>query len=88
MTARSFRVKGVVQGVGFRWAAQEEAQRRGLAGWVRNEENGEVSGFVQGEEASVEAFGNWLKRGPRSAQVTNRVWLEAPTTALRLFTVR
>ncbi len=88
MIARTFQVTGMVQGVGFRWATQEEARRLGLAGWVRNDNDGSVSGFVQGEPEPMEAFRRWLDRGPRSARVESVEWLEAAATGLRLFTVR
>lgn len=83
-----FRITGTVQGVGFRWAAQEEAQGRGLAGWVCNEDDGSVTGLVQGDEGAVAAFRKWLGRGPRSARVDAIEWTEAATTGLRIFTVR
>ena len=88
MTAFTFRAAGLVQGVGFRWSAQEEARRLGLAGWVCNDDDGAVSGFVQGEEPALEAYRKWLRRGPRSAKVTSLDWVEAPVTGLRIFTVR
>ena len=36
------RVRGRVQGVGFRWHIRELGRRLGLAGYVRNEEDGAV----------------------------------------------
>ena len=39
---RYYVVKGRVQGVGFRWFVHREAGARGLKGWVRNTEKGEV----------------------------------------------
>lgn len=88
MVAKTFRVTGRVQGVGFRWSAQEEAQRLGLAGWVRNDDDGAVSGLIQGPEAAVEGFAAWLRRGPRGALVRDVLLGPAPVTALRIFTIR
>lgn len=88
MVARSFRVTGVVQGVGFRWSAQEEARCLGLAGWVRNDDDGSVTGLVQGTLAALESYRKWLGRGPRSARVSEVQWDEAAVTGLRVFTVR
>ncbi len=88
MIARLFTVVGRVQGVGFRWAAQEEARRLGLAGWVQNEDTGSVTGLVQGDPAAVEQFAAWLRQGPRSAKVLEVSLDETPLTNYRLFTVR
>ena len=88
MKAYQFRATGRVQGVGFRWSAQEEARRLNLAGWVANDDDGSVSGFVQGTEAALKEFRRWLGRGPRSAAVGVVEWTEAAPTGLRLFTIR
>lgn len=88
MIAFQFRVTGVVQGVGFRWSAQEEARRLRLAGWVRNEDDGSVTGLVQGDSGAVEDFRLWLGRGPRSARVTAVEWTPTAPTGLRDYTAR
>lgn len=74
--------------MGFRWSAQEVAQRLGLAGWVKNEDEGSVSGLVQGDEAAVESFVDWLHRGPPGAWVQAVQTDQAPPTGLRIFTIR
>ncbi len=48
--------KGRVQGVGFRWTAQNLAQNLGLSGWVRNLLNGDVDCEVQGSPKNVAEF--------------------------------
>lgn len=53
--ARRLRVRGVVQGVGFRPFVYRYARSLGLAGWVRNDGGG-VEIEVQGSEPLVEAF--------------------------------
>ena len=88
MVCTRFWVTGRVQGVGFRWSAQEEARRFGLAGWVRNADDGSVEGLVQGGRAEVQKFTAWLRHGPRGAQVTNLELEDAEPTSLRIFTVR
>ena len=79
---------GRVQGVGFRWAAQEEARRLRLAGWVQNEDAGSVTGFVQGDEMAVIQFAAWLRQGTRSARVDSVELDDAPPNGMRIFTVR
>ena len=66
---RRLAIRGVVQGVGFRYSMQREAQRLGLAGYVCNRVDGSVEAVVQGTSAKVEAITAWARRGPRSARV-------------------
>jgi acylphosphatase len=69
MRTRQIRLDGRVQGVGFRYALRDEAQRLGLAGWVRNCADGSVEALVQGETQAVETLVRWARRGPRAARV-------------------
>jgi acylphosphatase len=64
-----FIVLGQVQGVGYRWSAQEEALRLGVTGWIRNATSGAVEGEAEGEASAVDAFVAWLQRGPAGARV-------------------
>ena len=73
MRAR-FRVEGRVQGVGFRAWAQAQAQSLGLAGAVRNDPDGAVSGVAEGGEAELEAFRARLAAGPPQARVAALHW--------------
>ena len=68
-TATDLTVTGRVQGVSFRAAAAQEAERLGVAGWVRNEPDGSVALYAEGEADAVEAFVRWLYDGPRFARV-------------------
>ncbi len=70
----AFRVTGRVQGVGFRWWAEEQAQALGLSGFVRNEPDGAVSGCAEGGEAAMAAFRERLAEGPSSARVADVSW--------------
>lgn len=62
-------VSGRVQGVWFRQSTLDEAQRRGLDGWVRNLPDGRVEVLVQGEEKAVRQVEAWLQQGPELATV-------------------
>jgi acylphosphatase len=53
--------KGTVQGVGFRWTAQEIAMASGVVGWVKNLANGTVEILCEGEENDLEIFMNKIK---------------------------
>ncbi|MGT2427214.1 acylphosphatase [Amnibacterium kyonggiense] len=69
--SRRFTVTGEVQGVGFRWSAQGEAERLGVVGRVRNRTDGAVEILAQGERGAMEAFAAWLEQGPRFAKVAD-----------------
>lgn len=63
-------VYGSVQGVGFRYTTQHEAQRLGLVGYARNLDDGSVEVVACGEADNVNKLIEWLKAGgPRSARV-------------------
>jgi acylphosphatase len=64
-------VSGRVQGVGFRWSCKDQADRLGIAGWVRNQPNGTVEVVAEGEDRSVNQMVGWCRRGPRHALVTD-----------------
>lgn len=68
-------IHGRVQGVYFRDSMRREAQRLGIAGWVRNRSDGTVEAAVQGEPANVDLIVRWARRGPECAQV-ERVEIE------------
>jgi acylphosphatase len=69
MAARQLRIRGVVQGVGFRHAMSVEAQRLGLRGWVRNRRDGSVEALAAGSVEQLDALERWARRGPRAARV-------------------
>lgn len=62
-------VTGRVQGVGFRYALRNEAQRLGTRGWVRNRHDGAVEALVAGDPDAVEGVIAWAHDGPPSARV-------------------
>jgi acylphosphatase len=66
---RHYIVKGRVQGVGFRWLVHREAGSRGLKGWVRNTEEGEVEVMVAGSEDKLGELRAVLERGSRGSRV-------------------
>jgi acylphosphatase len=62
-------VSGRVQGVSYRVACADEAERLGVAGWVRNLADGRVELVAEGRRRAVEALLGWAAEGPRWAAV-------------------
>ena len=78
MSEMHVRVKGLVQGVGFRWFVRERARRLGLSGWVRNLPDGSVEVAASGDPQQLDLLRGELLRGPRSAAVDDLEELNAP----------
>jgi hydrogenase maturation protein HypF len=89
MTASAFhiRVRGVVQGVGFRPFVYRLARANSLAGWVWNGEDG-LQIHVEGAEASMRTFLESLRtEGPPAAAIAG-IDVEAAASAnVRDFTI-
>jgi len=64
-------VKGLVQGVGFRWFVEREAKKLGLTGYVKNLFDGNVAVEVEGDRGLIEALIAVVKVGNRSSRVTD-----------------
>ena len=69
MSAVRLVVHGRVQGVGFRYALQSEAEEAGATGWVTNRADGTVEVHAGGDEDAIERVISFAGRGPRGAQV-------------------
>lgn len=63
-------IRGVVQGVGYRYFTVGEARERGLTGWSRNRPDGSVEVLVEGESGLVQDFIKRLRIGPPGSRVT------------------
>jgi acylphosphatase len=75
-------VRGRVQGVWYRGSMQEEARRRKVAGWVKNEHDGTVVAEVEGEPSAVEAVIAWgAHRAARRARRRRQVEWPLPARA-------
>lgn len=74
---RTYRIKGVVQGVGFRPFVYRAAVSHGLSGWVLNDSDGVVT-EVSGEPGAIEAFIREVKEeAPVLATVNEVILLDA-----------
>ncbi len=86
--ACSIRVRGVVQGVGFRPFVYRLAQANTLAGWVLNGEEG-VEIHLEGAVPSLDAFVRDLKlQAPPAANIAEVLITPVSPLGLREFTIR
>lgn len=87
-SACSIRVRGVVQGVGFRPFVYRLARANTLAGWVLNGEGG-VEIFLEGAEEGLLAFVRHLKtQPPPASSITEIEVRRADPLGLNEFTIR
>ena len=64
-------MRGVVQGVGYRFSAARAAALRDVSGWVRNRADGAVEAVLEGRPEAVESMVEWCRRGPPGAIVAD-----------------
>lgn len=62
-------VKGLVQGIGYRYFVRRVAQELNLTGWVRNLPDADVEVIVEGEKGKIKNFITKLQSGHPWAKV-------------------
>jgi acylphosphatase len=75
LVARRFVVKGLVQGVGFRYFTEYAARHEGIHGWVTNRADGAVEVHAEGDVEAMRRFESRLRQGPGAARV-DEVWVD------------
>ncbi|MEA2250644.1 MAG: acylphosphatase [Solirubrobacteraceae bacterium] len=86
--ARRVVVHGRVQGVFFRETTRRRARAGGVSGWVRNNDDGSVEAWFEGDPDDVEVMVDFARRGPEGAQVERVEVEDVPATGLAGFEVR
>ena len=81
-------VHGRVQGVFFRDSTRDEAEGAGVAGWVRNRDDGSVEAVFEGSADAVERLVEWCRSGPRRADVDGVDESDEESAGLSGFEVR
>ena len=78
MDVRRLVIRGVVQGVGFRYSMAAQALLLGVTGWVRNRRDGSVEAMIAGDAAQIGEMLAWSRIGPAGAAV-DEVMVESAT---------
>jgi acylphosphatase len=81
------RIKGKVQGVGYRLAAAELARSLELTGFIFNDADGSVIVEAEGEDPALAEFLLWSRHGPRGAEVREVVEDDLPVQGDRSFEI-
>jgi acylphosphatase len=76
MIAHHLIIHGRVQGVNFRSATRQTARRHGVAGWVRNRDDGAVEARLEGEPDALESVEAWIETGGPPNGEVDRVEIE------------
>ena len=63
------KIYGFVQGIFFRYSAKVEAEKQGIKGFARNEDDGSVYIEAEGDEKNLSLFLEWCRKGPPLARV-------------------
>jgi acylphosphatase len=71
-------VRGIVQGVGFRYFCQKQAENLGVTGSVSNMPDGTVRVEAQAEEQPLQDFIELVRKGPRNSFVLEMKETELP----------
>ncbi|MCL1620924.1 MULTISPECIES: acylphosphatase [Ralstonia solanacearum species complex] len=78
LVTRLVRVRGRVQGIGYREACVRRARALGVTGWVRNRMDASVEAMLQGSPLQLEAMCAWLDEGMPAALVEGMEVIEVP----------
>lgn len=76
------KIRGHVQGVGFRYFCAREAGRLGLTGVVENMPDGSLAVVAEGDEYALKEFEGLVRHGPSTADVVSyeSEWSDARAT--------
>ena len=82
-------VRGLVQGVGYRYFIYRKAAQVDLNGFVKNLSDGSVEVVVEGDRSVIEEFLEIARIGPRMARVTDmQIEWQKPEHQFHEFTIR
>lgn len=62
-------IRGLVQGVSFRYYTSQKARELNIGGWVRNAPDDSVHIEAEGEEENLNKFIAWCHDGPEASTI-------------------
>lgn len=80
-------IHGKVQGVYYRAGARQSANELGITGWTRNLPDLTVEIMATGNEASLQLFIDWCRKGPAGARVDELLIHDHPFTTFHDFRI-
>jgi acylphosphatase len=89
VTTVHIKIHGRVQGVGFRYYAEEAALTLGLTGWVCNLPDESVAVLAEGDKERLDSFVAIINRGPTFGRVEDidLEWKERESRAFNDFLI-
>ena len=78
LETRLVRVRGRVQGVGYRHACVQQARALGVTGWVRNRMDDSVEAILQGTRPQLTRMCEWMREDMPAALVEDMDITEVP----------
>jgi acylphosphatase len=87
MDSIKIKVYGKVQGVFFRKYTRLQADKLGIKGYVRNEDDGTVFIIACGEKEPLSKFREWCSHGPEYARVDKLDVEEIPVQSFIAFSI-
>jgi len=90
MKQLEFTIYGRVQGIRFRKLIENFVKYNNLRGFVKNNDDGSVSGVLQGEEENINDFMSWVKGSPGFSKVNKFVknMIEVKDEAIKTFEIK
>ena len=86
-THYSIRVKGRVQGVGYRYSTVREARKHDIKGYVKNQPDGSVAIEAEGTEEQLDTFLLWCRKGPGTGYVESVDFYQLPPAGFKEFRI-
>ncbi|MGM0666955.1 MAG: acylphosphatase, partial [Bacteroidota bacterium] len=86
-THYSIRVKGRVQGVGYRYSAVREARKHDIKGFVKNLPDGSVAIEAEGLQEQLDTFLLWCRKGPGTGYVESVDFYQLPPAGFKEFRI-